>query len=339
MSNLPDACFNEAGVVHAGEDQTTDGALGRGLASTRPALFTPERYPWSAVREPTIEASTRPALFTPERLENGANRSGYSGFNEAGVVHAGEDDESAKALGAPHRFNEAGVVHAGEGVEAWRYDGGWTWLQRGRRCSRRRGPRRAGETFPGCWLQRGRRCSRRRGHADEALAGLFAKASTRPALFTPERRRRSLLAVFLLAASTRPALFTPERVRRADGDGRGDAGFNEAGVVHAGEEEGQAAQGMGVSASTRPALFTPERSSPKLSRSKVSRLQRGRRCSRRRGGDAHAGLVASATLQRGRRCSRRRGRIDPIPYSAAHPLQRGRRCSRRRGARAVHQWV
>ncbi len=138
-------------------------------------------------------------------------------------------------------------------------------------------------------LQRGRRCSRRRGPEGEPKAPPTKGASTRPALFTPERGRKSATSSL--------------RTRR----------FNEAGVVHAGEDDVVGRARARLTASTRPALFTPERQQAALIAGGVAVLQRGRRCSRRRGPHLrHGGLMASP-LQRGRRCSRRRG--APVPRS------------------------
>ncbi len=155
-------------------------------------------------------ASTRPALFTPERL----TRTEYFGVARV--------------------------------------------LQRGRRCSRRRGPRTSTTTSPSCSLQRGRRCSRRRGSMCLTSDGVFFQLqrgrrcsrrrgrSPRTDWDATLRLQRGRRCSRRRGASTRPA-------RRLS------LGFNEAGVVHAGEVP---RRGNGVAialASTRPALFTPER--------------------------------------------------------------------------------
>ncbi len=109
--------------------------------------------------------------------------------------------------------------------------------------------------------------------------------------------------------------------------------FNEAGVVHAGEDLMLAPCREWDHASTRPALFTPERFEVFPGPSFACRLQRGRRCSRRRGEQYGAPIRRALQLQRGRRCSRRRGCEGGFPSGLLQVLQRGRRCSRRRGHR------
>ncbi len=181
--------FNEAGVVHAGEAIPSNPEALAKMASTRPALFTPERLPMAAFqfsgsfgfneagvvhagevpheRDPLQHhpASTRPALFTPERAMPGITLCPLAGLLQRGrrcsrrrgpihVIHA---------MNSFLCFNEAGVVHAGEGRKAGGISRASSRLQRGRRCSRRRGPRVNGDRCDVTLLQRGRRCSRRRG--------------------------------------------------------------------------------------------------------------------------------------------------------------------------------
>ncbi len=155
--------FNEAGVVHAGEVLETNLRDLRAAASTRPALFTPER-PEDTAALVSTDALQRGRRCSRRRGRGspwpGARR---SGFNEAGVVHAGEGARASSTPCPTGSFNEAGVVHAGED-------------------------------------QARRRCTRRP-----------LGASTRPALFTPERGRADHSRGTGGVASTRPALFTPER--------------------------------------------------------------------------------------------------------------------------------
>ncbi len=285
-----------------------------------------------------------------------APASDTSRFNEAGVVHAGEERTWRGWLWSRFRFNEAGVVHAGEAPIS-------------RSCRRPHHP---------CFNEAGV------VHAGEATATSSPSArrvaSTRPALFTPERSGLSWMPREILLASTRPALFTPERSRVERSDShvvllqrgrrcsrrRGRRGllvlvplfcfneagvvhageahppanlaekpfcFNEAGVVHAGEAKVPKERNPNAPASTRPALFTPERRARCTTKSRPMLLQRGRRCSRRRGGSVQVGQARVVVLQRGRRCSRRRGRRRARGARTLEQLQRGRRCSRRRGSR------
>ncbi len=278
-------------------------------------------------------------MFTPERYVTGPGHSlRRAGFNEAGVVHAGEAPSNRSPTDPWLSFNEAGVVHAGEDHCPPRLKPCLVSLQRGRRCSRRRGTcwrgsirwlvgfneagvvhageaTAASSTVFGCVvLQRGRRCSRRRGRTNDEIKRSCSVASTRPALFTPERGQDAGRA----------------RCHRS--------GFNEAGVVHAGE-----------AARPREAGLT------------YLELQRGRRCSRRRGARRvrsarssgrfnEAGVVHAGEGRRLRRLGERaRGFNEAGVVHAGEDthgqekhrlcfrLQRGRRCSRRRGARAVHQ--
>ncbi len=159
-----------------------------GSASTRPALFTPERPSTAHSARPEHAASTRPALFTPERVP------------------------------------------------------AESWLQ----------PGRVASTRPALFTPERRAWARSPTRA--------TRASTRPALFTPERACGMAAWALRCTASTRPALFTPERMDGITKTVLKLSGFNEAGVVHAGEDR------AGQCPSDRTLA-----------------LQRGRRCSRRRG--------------------------------------------------------
>ncbi len=157
-------CFNEAGVVHAGEAAQAPFPGLKFGASTRPALFTPERK--SAAPAPKAPPPLQRGRRCSRRRGSAASartRAQTSRFNEAGVVHAGEELHGIACFSVVFGFNEAGVVHAGEGRHVVF-------------CLDLPHP-----------LQRGRRCSRRRGSGHRWLRVTLRPASTRPALFTPER--------------------------------------------------------------------------------------------------------------------------------------------------------
>ncbi len=159
---------------------------------------------------------------------------------------------------AHRRFNEAGVVHAGEA----------------------RRPRASPvPTWP---LQRGRRCSRRRGNRVDRVArrvvGFNEAGVVHAGEATPARARPARCWCFNEAG----VVHAGEACKTGPCRGR-PRSFNEAGVVHAGEGSGRRRAVEDRLASTRPALFTPERKERGGVETTLHALQRGRRCSRRRG--------------------------------------------------------
>ncbi len=259
--------FNEAGVVHAGEAGHVRSSRVPGVALQRGRRCSRRRGLCRVRRGGSVRELQRGRRCSRRRGASCCRRAAPTcGFNEAGVVHAGEalwpmprrrcSRWLQRGRRCSRRRGESDALSA-KIVEK---------LQRGRRCSRRRGHLRRVGMVRGLRLQRGRRCSRRRGpngsqrdrkrgccfneagvvHAGEDTHGMHRstnfQASTRPALFTPERTLGTHPSISTDAASTRPALFTPERQPR---------------VLDPGPH---------IPASTRPALFTPERSRLPVSR-------------------------------------------------------------------------
>ncbi len=188
-------------------------------------------------------------------------------------------------------------------------------LQRGRRSSRRRSSRAWSALLEALALQRGRRSSRRRslGLRREVLARL--PASTRPPFFTAEVSppvERNRAKTF---ASTRPPFFTAEVHGGARRGVSSRTCFNEAAVLHGG---GRLA----------PLGSTPSK----------TKLQRGRRSSRRRSPnlDQPRPHLLQASTRPPFFTAEVVNALSP-DSSTKSMLQRGRRSSRRRSSR-VASW-
>ena len=183
-----------------------------------------------------------------------------SSFNEAAVHHGGSDRSLVPHIPRLPRFNEAAVHHGGSGRCATRSKSSAPELQRGRRSSRRIGPRSL-------------RLPNGTGRFNEAAVHHGGSGTRSPFGSCP------------LSRFNEAAVHHGGSVRRIHRCRSTNEGFNEAAVHHGGSADRCiSSEPHGCQASTRPPFITADRSLEAAQKAATSTaLQRGRRSSRRIG--------------------------------------------------------